>query len=196
MTERPDLSRELDSKTFQNYYYLKEELVQFCRQEGLQTAGGKVILTERISHYLDTGEKLTACTRARSSSYAGEITEATSLGDNFVCSEECRAFFERAIGKGFHFNVVFMKWLRSNAEKSYGDAVQEYYMILDEKKKGKTAIDKQFEYNTYIRDFFADNKGRSLADAIVCWKYKKRLPGNNQYKREDLTALSALEENM
>ena len=45
----------------------------------------------------------------------------------------------------------------------------------EEKKKGKTAIDRQFEYNTYIRDFFADNEGRSLEEAIRCWKYKKGL---------------------
>ena len=28
-----------------------------------------------------------------------------------------------------------------------------YYQILEDKKKGETKIDKQFEYNTYIRDF-------------------------------------------
>jgi len=196
MTDRPDLNRQLDSKTFQNYYYLKEELVDFCRREGLQTAGGKAALTERISHYLDTGEKITTRTRGRSSAHAGEVTEDTLIENNFVCSEDRRAFFELTIGKGFHFNVVFMKWLRSNAGKSYGDAVREYHRIAAEKKKGKTAIDKQFEYNTYIRDFFADNKGRSLKDAIECWKYKKRLPGHNRYEKEDLIALSRQEDDV
>ena len=36
-------------------------------------------------------------------------------------------------------------------------------------------IDRQFEYNTYIRDFFEDNKGMSLDQAITCWKFKKSL---------------------
>jgi len=157
MTERPDLHRQLDSKTFQSYYYLKEELMLFCRQEGLQSTGGKAVLTERISHYLDTGEKLTAKTRPRSSADIGEITEDSLIERDFVCSERRRAFFERAIGKGFHFNVIFIKWLSSNAGKSYGDAVLEYHRILEEKKKEKSVIDRQFEYNTYIRDFFADN---------------------------------------
>ncbi|MCL2295644.1 MAG: SAP domain-containing protein [Methanomassiliicoccaceae archaeon] len=186
MTERPDLNRQLDSNTFRNYYYLKEELVQFCRQEGLQTTGGKEILTERISHYLDTGEELTTKTKARPSANIGDITEETLIEDNFVCSEARRAFFEQTIGKGFHFNVVFMRWLKSNAGKSYGDAIQEYYRIRDEKKKGKTAIGKQFEYNAYIRDFFADTQGMRLEDAILCWEYKKSLPGHNRYERKDL----------
>ena len=60
---------------------------------------------------------------------------------------------------------------------------------MEEKKKGTTVIDKQFEYNTYIRDFFADNKGKSLEEAITCWKYKKQLFGHNCYEKSDLAAL-------
>lgn len=48
---------------------------------------------------------------------------------------------------------------------------------------------KQFEYNTYIRDFFEDNQGRSLEEAITCWKYKKSLQGHNRYEQSDLVAL-------
>ena len=55
---------------------------------------------------------------------------------------------------------------------------------------GRTVIDKQFEYNTYIRDFFDDNKDKSLDDAIACWKYKKSLAGHNRYERSDLAALN------
>ena len=61
--------------------------------------------------------------------------------------------------------------------------------MLEEKKQGKTVIDKQFEYNTYIRDFFDENKGKSLDDAIICWKHKKSLPGHNRYEQSDLIAL-------
>lgn len=57
------------------------------------------------------------------------------------------------------------------------------------KKKGKTTIDEQFEYNTYIRDFFEDNQGRSLDEAIICWKYKKSLQGHNRYEKSNLVAL-------
>ena len=31
MGSRPELTRSLDSRTFREYYYLKEELVTFCR---------------------------------------------------------------------------------------------------------------------------------------------------------------------
>ena len=60
---------------------------------------------------------------------------------------------------------------------------------LEDKKKGKTKIDKQFEYNTYIRAFFADNRGKTLEEAIKCWNYKKQLQGHNGYEQSDLVAL-------
>ena len=51
------------------------------------------------------------------------------------------------------------------------------------------AFDKQFEYNTYVRDFMAANKGRSLNDAIKCWNYKKSMPGHNRYEDSDRSVL-------
>lgn len=56
MSERPELNRELKSAEFLEYYYLKEELVEFCRENGLPTSGGKQDLTERIACFLDTGK--------------------------------------------------------------------------------------------------------------------------------------------
>ena len=90
-----------------------------------------------------------------------DINENTKIEPNFVCSEKHRAFFKEHIGNSFSFNVAFQKWLKSNTGKTYKEAIVAYYQILEEKKKGKTKIDKQFEYNTYIRDFFEDNKGKT-----------------------------------
>ncbi|MBP3922430.1 MAG: SAP domain-containing protein [Ruminiclostridium sp.] len=189
MSERPTLNKELDSKTFKSYYYLKEELLSFCRENSLPTSGGKAELTERIALFLDTGTISASVQSKRVKSDIGAITEAVVIEENIVCSEKHRAFFKERIGKSFSFNVAFQKWLKANAGKTYGDAVNAYYVILEEKKKSKTTIDKQFEYNTYIRDFFSDNKGRTLEEAIICWKYKKSLKGHNRYERSDLAAL-------
>ena len=81
------------------------------------------------------------------------IHEDTEIEPDFVCTESHRAFFREHIGNSFSFNVVFQKWLKSNAGKTYEDAINEYYQILADKKKGKIRIDKQFEYNTYICHF-------------------------------------------
>ena len=190
MSERPNLDKRLDGNTFRSFYYLKEELVDFCRENGLPVSGGKMEITDRIACFLDTGKVLTTSPKIKNTTRIGLISEDTKIEPDFVCSEKHRAFFKEKIGKSFSFNVTFQKWLKSNTEKTYGDAIIAYHQLLDEKKKGKTTIDKQFEYNTYIRDFFEDNAGKTLEQAIACWKYKKSLQGHNQYEKTDLVAIS------
>lgn len=56
MNEKPALDRNLDEEIFRSYYFLKEELVAFCRANGLPASGSKMELTERIADYLTTGE--------------------------------------------------------------------------------------------------------------------------------------------
>ena len=188
--DRPKLDVSLDCKTFKEYYYLKEELVDFCRRNGLQTTGGKIELTERISRFLDTGERSIKNHDSRRTKIIDEITLDSIIEDNFVCSEKHREFYRNQIGKSFSFNVLFQKWLKSNSGKTYKESIDAYYQILEDKKNNKTTIDKQFEYNTYIRDFFEDNKDKSLEQAIKCWKYKKNLKGHNKYEKTDLVALN------
>ncbi len=51
MNERLKLDNNLDGNTFKEYYYLKEELIVFCRKNNLQTTGGKLELVERIANF-------------------------------------------------------------------------------------------------------------------------------------------------
>lgn len=189
--ERPVLNKQLNSETFRNFYYLKEELVCFCRENQLPIAGGKKELTERIAHYLDTGEVIAPSpVNAKHTVKNRNISRDDFIEPNFVCSEVHRAFFRKEIGTQFSFNVAFQKWLKSNTGKTYAEAIGAYHQIIAEKKLKKSNIDSQFEYNTYIRDFFENNHGKTLKDAIRCWKYKKGLPGHNRYEPSDLIILS------
>ena len=189
MSQRPELNKETDTAAFRSYYYLKQELAGFCRENGLPTSGSKAKLTDRIAYFLDTGNVLRSSAERKTAVNIGTLTEDTVIEPNIVCSEKHRAFFNEKLGKSFSFNVPFQKWLKANAGKTHGDAILAYYRILEEKKQTKTEIGGQFEYNTYIRDFFADNPGKSLHDAIVCWNYKKSLPGHHRYEQSDLHAL-------
>ncbi len=48
MSERPELNGKLDGKNYRSYYYMKEELVAFCRENNLPISGGKIDLIDRI----------------------------------------------------------------------------------------------------------------------------------------------------
>ncbi|MDY3893723.1 MAG: DUF6434 domain-containing protein [Candidatus Cryptobacteroides sp.] len=113
-----------------------------------------------------------------------QTKQGISLDDiipqNVVCSQELRAFFVAHLGKGFHFKAEFQDWLHNHAGKTYREAVEAYHSIEHPKE-----IKPQFEYNQYIRDFFADNKGATLKDAIRCWHWKKIQPGTHRYETTD-----------
>ena len=128
-SERPNLDKELDGKTFRSFYYLKEELTDFCRKNGLPATGGKIELTDRIACFLDTGNILPSSKKTKIRHNVGIINENTKIEPDFVCTQKHRAFFE-------------------------------------------------------------DNQGKSLEEAIKCWKYKKSLQGHNRYEKSDLIALS------
>ena len=138
MNKRPNLDNSLDSKTFKEYYYLKEELIDFCRKNNLQTTGGKIELTERIANFLETGERTYKSHTTKRSLSVDKITLDTIIEENFVCSEKHRAFYKEQIGNNFSFNVAFQKWLKSNSGKTYKDSINAYYQILEDKKKNKT----------------------------------------------------------
>ena len=182
------LTKNLSPDEFKEYYFLKDELKDFCRLEGLKVSGSKQDLENRIIHYLSTGEMLEEpVVKEVSNNSHSTITLDSKLGENFKCGQDKREFFEKEIGKTFKFKVKFQKWLKANPDKTYREAIDAYFEIHNSKEK--TNIDKQFQYNQYIRDFFNDNDGKSLEEAIKCWKFKKSLKGHNRYESSDLVAL-------
>ena len=181
------INRDTNADTFLSQYHLKEELQQFCRENGMSASGSKQELTDRIAHFLRTGEKAAPVPKPkRQRKVPAVITPDSLIESDFVCSETHRAFFKTQIGSSFSFNTAFQRWLKANTGRTYRDAVAAYHRIIAEKKQHKSEIGRQFEYNTYIRDFFADNPGKTLHDAIRCWNFKKQQPGSHRYERSDL----------
>lgn len=189
MCPRPLLSSDLDAEVFRQYYYLKKELVIFCQEHALSVAGNKQELTERIICFLRTGMKTKSANRRKIvRKQIGEITLQTLIEPDVVCSEQHRTFFKRTIGTSFTFRVAFQKWLKTHAGSTYAEAIQAWYALQEKPAE----IDRQFEYNTYIRDFFRNNPGKSLQEAILCWNEKKKRSGTRCYEPEDLAALEGI----
>ena len=190
--DRPDLEKNMDADLFLSFYYLKEELIDFCRLNRLSTQGGKIEITDRIAHFLRTGERkqYTVKRAVQRKRTLSELSLNSIIEKNIKCSEVHRTFFKNQIGPTFRFNVRFQNWLKENSGKKYSDAIEAYQNILNDKTP--TKIDRRFEYNTYIRDFFDDNKNLNLQQAISCWKFKKSQPGHNKYEQRDLESLNVM----
>lgn len=68
---RPKLTKTLNVDEFSDFYWLKEELQSFCRNNGISASGSKIELSERIETFLDTGEIKKALRKAKSISKKG-----------------------------------------------------------------------------------------------------------------------------
>lgn len=193
MENRPNLDKFISLADFNDFYWLKEELVDFCKRVGISTSGGKIEISDRIRHYIQTGEtERIEVTRVKGKSkfdWSKEIlTLKTEITDNYKNGENVRSFFIQEIGAHFAFNVIFMKWIKENVGKTLGDAIIEWNRI-HEFKKGKDYVSEiapQFEYNRYMRAFLADNPELSSKDAMKHWKLKRLKRGTNEYERTDL----------
>ncbi len=54
--DKPILDRNISLEDFNDFYWLKKELVHFCRTVGISSTGGKIEISNRIRTYLSTGE--------------------------------------------------------------------------------------------------------------------------------------------
>ena len=193
---KPKLGKTISINDFRNYYWLKMELIDFCRETGIKRGGGKIEIADRILKYLETGEIIPKSEKEQTKSnfdWNNETLDVdTLITDNYKNTENVRAFFGKAIGRHFKFNVEFMNWMKSNAGKTLGDSVEKWKEIIEKKKDStyKTEIAPQFEYNTYIRDFLANNPELSTKDAIESWKIKREKPEKKKYNKSDLVFLT------
>jgi len=195
--KRPDLNKNISAEDFRSYYWLKEELVSFCRSVGIYSSGGKVEIANNIIRFLESGDLAKKQSNKRKAEsnfdWAYEhLSLKTIITDNYANTENVRSFFKSVIGDSFKFNVGFMNWMKDNVGKTLGEAAQQWNEIAaDKKRKGyKSVIEPQFEYNTYIREFLLDNPGSTTKEAIKYWKVKREKPGATKYSIEDLKLAS------
>jgi len=197
MESRPKLNKKISLKDFQDFYWLKKELSEFCKAAGISTSGSKIELNQRISHFLKTGIKTTALPKTSKPSTSKfdwsneKLSLKTVITDNYKNTENVRTFFKKEIGNQFKFNVHFMNWMKANTGKTLQDAIAQYAIIKTAKKSNTIPkeIAPQFEYNRYIRDFLKDNPKLNRKVGIELWNIKKKIRGNNIYTKEDLNFL-------
>jgi hypothetical protein len=182
-TNRPPLTPSIDLNVFSDFYWLKSELIKFCRQHQLGSSGSKNELADRIKIFLSKGVKTKAISQKKNKlrDSVKPITRNT-LVVNYKNDAVTREFFINQIGTRFRFNSYLRQYMDKNYIKSgmtYGDLVEGW--LRAESSGEIKEISTQFEYNRFIRDYFANEKSKSLADAIRAWKIIKRTPGKNTY---------------
>ena len=194
---RPLLDDGIKPADLRDFYWMKAELIEWCRRRGLPSGGGKLELIEQMTRFIETDDKGKEPGRKKKPpqdrfDWAGApLSESTPITSDYRATRNVRAFFEDRLGKSFRINVPFTSWMRANPGKTMGDALLAWKRLKDEqaRRTGPKEIAPQFEYNRYIRAFMADNPDRSRSEAVECWMEKKQRKGARVYHRDDLAFL-------
>lgn len=198
MSQRPDIQHIHSAAVFRNWYWLKAELIAYCKKLGIPYSGNKAALIERIATVLETGDVRNApLSRARQIQSDVNWTTATLsldtiITDSYKNNRNMRTFMQTHADPKFKFYIDFMQWMKDNIGKTLRDAVEAHhaFMLRRQDPHFKSTIPASNQYNRYLRDFFADNPQRSIAEARACWQWKRSQPAPHQYAASDLAVIS------
>jgi hypothetical protein len=174
---RPLLSSSLSAEEFRRWYWLKDELIDYCREYDLPRSGAKTELADRIVAHL-SGRVVTTIVRKKlpNSPMPTEFSINTRIGVGWHCSQPLRAFFVRYCGRGFRFSEALRAFIATNSGRTLGDAIAFYEIAKDEPR---AEIDPQFEYNRHVREFRRDHPHATHSDVVASWKAKRSAPNDS-----------------
>ncbi len=173
---KPKLNKHISPDDFISHYWLKQELLDFCRKHKIPQHGSKQELTERIRQFLITGtiKKVRKAPQMPSGLDLNNLTKDTRITHDMKLGTHLRAFFIKEIGPQFHFNKTIRHFIKHQQGKTLGDAIAAWHQAEKMPKK-PGAIEPQFEYNRHIRDYFKKHPKAKLRDAILEWKKNKKM---------------------
>lgn len=186
MEKKPQLTMPITVACLKNHYWLKAELLKFCKAIGLSTVGSKQELIKRIEAFVTTGCKIQPKVNKSASRDSYKPIKVDTLVKDYNNDVATRKFFVTHVGKRFHFNAYLRQFTDKNNITSgltYGDLVAGW-LDMESKRENpqhKTSIDNQFEYNQFVRDFYANEQGKSHADMVKAWGIVKTISGERTY---------------
>lgn len=188
--ERPPLKKVKMGAEFKRWYWLKKELVSYCKEQGLGTVGQKPELERRIVRLLDAGEIVKPQRKKPESSFdwsREKLVLSTVITDSYRNTKNMRNFMKTNAGDRFKFSNEFMQWMRNNTGKTLKDALA-YWIELDRKKRYSGYREKPLphnEYNQFTRALSEAQPGISTKEMRRLWAIKRSKPGPHVFAPGD-----------
>ncbi|MEI8111803.1 MAG: DUF6434 domain-containing protein [Chitinophagia bacterium] len=192
--QRPDLYTISSATTLLNWYWTRRELAAICKQQGINSAGSKAELLNKLkAHFEQDAKPQPQCkvnqrTKQTVSTTNEPLSLQTLIGPAYKNGKAARKFFKEHCTPNFRFSIPLLAFIKNNHGKTLQDVVDEWHRLQAIKKLPGyiSYLPPSLQYNQYIRDFFADNPGKTLVDARNCWNKKRSLPlEKHVYEKSD-----------
>jgi SAP domain-containing new25/Domain of unknown function (DUF6434) len=170
---RPALSNSLSSEEFSAWYWLKAELLEFCRDKGLSLSGSKPELAERIKAHLNGETAKPVMVRKQAvTSMPTRFTLKTVIGEGWRCNLRLGAFFKQHCGKGFRLNAAMRDFIHHRSGEKLAQAIECYHASVSPNAPAQ-AIIAQNEYNRHTRAYYATHPNATRQEVIAAWWAKR-----------------------
>lgn len=135
---RPALDAQIELETFSQTYWLKRELIAFCRQQNISSRGSKAQITARIKAHLRSARpspvKARSERKRRAAPMPEEFALETVIGEGWRSSKALRAFFEAQLGARFASDAELRDLLRRGQGKTLFEVISVY---AEERRHGE-----------------------------------------------------------
>lgn len=174
-TQRPGLDSSMTAAEFSRWYWLKTELADFARSQGLSAGGGKEQIAERISAMLDGKPQPSRPAAKRSTKQLAEpLTVDSAVPKGQHCSQLLRVWFTEQLGAGFHFDVHMRDFFAAaDGSSTLADALAHWQ---ETRTASAPEIGRQFELNQFTRTWFAGHPDGTREQMHAAWQLHRSLP--------------------
>jgi hypothetical protein len=166
---RPALTSALTEDEFRAWYWLKDELIAFCRSAHLPYAGNKQDIERVICAHLSGAiYRSNQAPRRAKGAMPAVFSLDDRIGEGWTCNPALGAFFRAHAGRGFRFNKAMRDFIHTEVGKTLADALACYRHSIASNQP-KREIAPSLEYNRHTRAFYEAHPGTSRADVIAAW---------------------------
>ena len=170
---RPLLTPDLPPEVFSAWYWLKNELKDYCCAHQWPMGGSKQDLTERVLAHL-LGQPLPAWNASSAKgAMPARLAPQTVIGPGWRLNEALRGFFVAHTTSGFRFNQALRDLFKKPEGRTLAQALAVYQVSC---AQGPAPIGQQFQFNQHIRDYFSQHPGATRTQALQAWREKRQTP--------------------
>jgi SAP domain-containing new25/Domain of unknown function (DUF6434) len=172
--------KKLNIEEFKSKYYYKQDLIKICQEYQIPYSGlMKYDLERNIIAYLEGKNPVVKSKKKTQNWTQDKLGLQEVVTDNFRCNPLTRKFFESIIGPKFTFFGALINHKKNNPDKViyYQDLVDLWYQELINRKNGKSSTAKFYKanrYNKFMKQYYAQNKGKTHTDMIKAWENFKK----------------------
>jgi hypothetical protein len=181
---RPKLTPKLSIDEFEDWYWKKSELVDFCKSVSIPANGLKPEIEIRIKAFL-AGLPIPKVAPSRSRiQMPKDFYLDTRIEEGWSCNPRLGAFFKEHCGNSFRFNYAVRNFIHTQTGRTLAEAIKCYQDSVSEGADPLPSLP-QNELAAFLREYSKNNPNSSRDEIMAEWEQWKRTRKSKRAKTKE-----------